>query len=381
MRNSMYWKPELYRIENADSIFSPGLLIFRDLVEKNLVEMIRIAGGADRLRPHCKTHKTREITEIALQLGITRHKCATIAEAEMLADAGVRDILIAYQLVGPNLQRVVQLAQKYPDVEFTTLVDHPRAVTELSRAIQESGDSTISINSLVDLNSGMNRTGISIGPRAIELYEMIFSSDVLNIGGLHWYDGQNRQCDLIERTGVVNAGWDQLIRFRDQLLLSGLPVPRIVAAGTGSFSILADHGEPNLELSPGTTVFHDDDMAIRFPEMKFQPALAILTRVISCNRVNELTLDVGHKACAADQPAGRRLAFPELSSVTELMHSEEHLVIKTPDASQFKIGDHLIAIPRHACPVSAVYQFADVIVDGRVVDRWGIAGRDRMITI
>ncbi|MGY8746464.1 MAG: D-TA family PLP-dependent enzyme [Pirellulales bacterium] len=377
----MYWKPELYRIENADSIFSPGLLIFRDLVEKNLVEMIRIAGGADRLRPHCKTHKTREITEIALQLGITRHKCATIAEAEMLADAGVRDILIAYQLVGPNLQRVVQLAQKYPDVEFTTLVDHPRAVTELSRAIQESGDSTISINSLVDLNSGMNRTGISIGPRAIELYEMIFSSDVLNIGGLHWYDGQNRQCDLIERTGVVNAGWDQLIRFRDQLLLSGLPVPRIVAAGTGSFSILADHGEPNLELSPGTTVFHDDDMAIRFPEMKFQPALAILTRVISCNRVNELTLDVGHKACAADQPAGRRLAFPELSSVTELMHSEEHLVIKTPDASQFKIGDHLIAIPRHACPVSAVYQFADVIVDGRVVDRWGIAGRDRMITI
>jgi D-serine deaminase-like pyridoxal phosphate-dependent protein len=377
----MYWKPELYRIENADSIFSPGLLIFRDLVEKNLVEMIRIAGGADRLRPHCKTHKTREITEIALQLGITRHKCATIAEAEMLADAGVRDILIAYQLVGPNLQRVVQLAQKYPDVEFTTLVDHPRAVTELSRAIQESGDSTISINSLVDLNSGMNRTGISIGPRAIELYEMIFSSDVLNIGGLHWYDGQNRQCDLIERTGIVNAGWDQLIRFRDQLLLSGLPVPRIVAAGTGSFSILADHGEPNLELSPGTTVFHDDDMAIRFPEMKFQPALAILTRVISCNRVNELTLDVGHKACAADQPAGRRLAFPELSSVTELMHSEEHLVIKTPDASQFKIGDHLIAIPRHACPVSAVYQFADVIVDGRVVDRWGIAGRDRMITI
>ena len=343
--------------------------------------MIRIAGGADRLRPHCKTHKTREITEIALQLGITRHKCATIAEAEMLADAGVRDILIAYQLVGPNLQRVVQLAQKYPDVEFTTLVDHPRAVTELSRAIQESGDSTISINSLVDLNSGMNRTGISIGPRAIELYEMIFSSDVLNIGGLHWYDGQNRQCDLIERTGIVNAGWDQLIRFRDQLLLSGLPVPRIVAAGTGSFSILADHGEPNLELSPGTTVFHDDDMAIRFPEMKFQPALAILTRVISCNRVNELTLDVGHKACAADQPAGRRLAFPELSSVTELMHSEEHLVIKTPDASQFKIGDHLIAIPRHACPVSAVYQFADVIVDGRVVDRWGIAGRDRMITI
>ncbi|MDB4468418.1 D-TA family PLP-dependent enzyme [bacterium] len=381
MRNSMYWKPEVYRIENADSIFSPGLLIFSDLVEQNLVEMIRVAGGPERLRPHCKTHKTQEVAKIALQLGVTRHKCATIAEAEMLADAGVRDILIAYQLVGLNLQRVVQLAQKYPNVEFTTLVDHPRAVTQLSRVIQESGDSGISIGMLVDLNSGMNRTGISIGPQAIELYEMIYSSDVIIAGGLHWYDGQNRQSDLLERTGAVNAGWGQLIRFRDQLLLSGLPVPRIVAAGTGSFPILAEHGEPNLELSPGTTVFHDDDMATRFPEMKFQPALAILTRVISCNRANELTLDVGHKACAADQPAGERLAFPELSSVTELMHSEEHLVIKTPDANQFKIGDHLIAIPRHACPASAVYQFANVIVDGRAVDRWEIVGRDRVLTI
>ena len=271
--------------------------------------------------------------------------------------------------------------KKYPNVEFTTLVDHPRAVTQLSRVIQESGDSGISIGMLVDLNSGMNRTGISIGPQAIELYEMIYSSDVIIAGGLHWYDGQNRQSDLLERTGAVNAGWGQLIRFRDQLLLSGLPVPRIVAAGTGSFPILAEHGEPNLELSPGTTVFHDDDMATRFPEMKFQPALAILTRVISCNRANELTLDVGHKACAADQPAGERLAFPELSSVTELMHSEEHLVIKTPDADQFKIGDHLIAIPRHACPASAVYQFANVIVDGRAVDRWEIVGRDRVLTI
>lgn len=377
----MYWKPEVYRIENAESIFSPGLLIFSDLVKQNLAEMIRIAGGPERLRPHCKTHKTPEVIKIAMELGVTRHKCATIAEAEMLADVGVRDILVAYQLVGPNLQRIVRLAQKYPDVEFSTLVDHPRAVTQLSRVIQEFATLGNSINVLVDLNSGMNRTGILIGPRAIELYEMIYSSDVLTVGGLHWYDGQNRQRDLIERTGAVNAGWDQLIRFRDQLLLSGLPVPRLVAAGTGSFPILADHGEPNLELSPGTTVYHDDDMATRFPEMKFQPALAILTRVISCNRANELTVDVGHKACAADQPAGQRLAFPELSAVTEVMHSEEHLVIQTPDADQFKIGDHLIAIPTHACPVSAVYQFATEIVAGKVADRWEIVGRDRILTI
>ena len=149
----------------------------------------------------------------------------------------------------------------------------------------------------------------------------------------------------------------------------------------GSFPILAESGEPNLELSPGTTVFHDDDMVTRFPEMNFQPALGILTRVISCNQSNHLTLDVGHKACAADQPAGRRLAFPQLSDAEEVQHSEEHLVVKTSDAGRFKLGDHLIAIPRHACPVSAVHQFASVIEKGELIGRWETVARDRLLTI
>ena len=141
---------------------------------------------------------------------------------------------------------------------------------------------------------------------------MILSADGLQVGGLHWYDGHHRQPDLYERTAAVNAGWDQLIRFRDQLLLSGLEVPRIVAAGTGSFPILAEQAEPNLELSPGTTVFHDDDMVTRFPEMNFIPALGILTRVISRNRAHHLTLDVGHKASPPTSPRDNGWRFRSL---------------------------------------------------------------------
>ncbi len=148
-----------------------------------------------------------------------------------------------------------------------------------------------------------------------------------------------------------------------------------------SFPILAQNGEPNLELSPGTVTFHDDDMATRFPELNFQPALGILTRVVSCNRANHLTLDVGHKSCAADQPFGKRLAFPGLPDAKEVMHSEEHLVIETKNADQFRLGDHLIAIPRHACPVSAVHQFATVVSTGNVVARWDITARDRVLTV
>ncbi|MFT7632038.1 MAG: D-serine deaminase-like pyridoxal phosphate-dependent protein [Mariniblastus sp.] len=378
---------DAYFIADASEIFSPGMVVFRELLEHNLQEMVRMAGGPERLRPHCKTHKTREIVAMQLKLGISKHKCATIAEAEMLAGCGVQDVLLAYQPVGPNVARLVRLIDKFPETRFSCLVDHPKPVAELSRAViakQDSHDETAAarrLGVLLDLDSGMNRTGIQLGPDAIELFEMVLTSDGLEMSGLHWYDGHHRQPDLEQRTGEVNAGWDKLIRFRDQLLLSGLEVPRIVTAGTGSFPILAEHDEPNLELSPGTTTFYDDDMATRFPELNFRPALGILTRVVSRNRAKHLTLDVGHKSCAADQPFGRRLVFPGIPDAQEVMHSEEHLVIKTELADQFKLGDHLIAIPRHACPVSAVHQFANVVVNGKLDSRWEVIARDRILTV
>lgn len=369
-----------YEIKDACEIFSPGLVIFRQMLDHNLDEMIRIAGGAGRLRPHCKTHKIREIIRMQLEAGIAKHKCATIAEAEMLAEVGVEDVLLAYQMVGPNIERLIQLLDRFPMTRFACLVDSPLAVDQLSSALARSS-SQRSVEVLMDLDSGMNRTGIEPGSNAIELYESIFAAERIQVGGLHWYDGQHRQSDRDERSGEVQASWKRLERFRDQLLLSGLPVPRVVAGGTGSFPILAELGEPGLELSPGTITFHDALMLQRFPELDFQPALGIVTRVVSCNRPGFLTLDVGHKACAADQPSGERLVFPRLPDAAEVQHSEEHLVIHSSQADQFRLGDCLIAIPRHACPTSAVFEFADVIENGAVVDRWQIAARNRRLTI
>ncbi len=371
-------KSDPYQIQDASEINSPGLIIFKDLVRHNIEEMIRIAGGPERLRPHCKTHKTREVAQMMTEFGIERHKCATIAEAEMLASTGAEDIMLAYQLVGPNLTRMVRLIDKFPHARFAGIVDNPTSVEQLSAAIAPTGRT---IDVLLDLDPGMHRTGISIGPDAIQLYEMIDSADGLNAGGLHWYDGHNRQPDLEERTAAVHAGWNQFIKFRDQILMQGLPVPRIVTAGTGSFPILAESGEPNLELSPGTTTYHDARMVEFFPEQSFVPALGILTRVISNNADGHLTLDVGHKSCAADQPAGDRLWFPELADAEEVQQTEEHVVVKTERAGEFKLGDTLIAIPKHACPTSAVFDFASVISGGKIVGQWEIAARGRKLTI
>ena len=93
--------PTAYQIQDAGNIFHTGLVIFQELVQHNINEMIRIAGDADRLRPHCKTHKMPHIVQMLTDAGIGKHKCATLAEAEMLSEAGAKDILIAYQLVAP----------------------------------------------------------------------------------------------------------------------------------------------------------------------------------------------------------------------------------------------------------------------------------------
>lgn len=369
---------EAYQITDVESLHSPGLVIFHDLLVSNLEEMIRIAGGPEKLCPHCKTHKTREIIEMQVELGINYHKCATIAEAEMLGEVGVAEVLIAYQLVGPNLNRLRQLVDKFPQTRFASLVDNPQSADELEAA---AAGCEQKVGVLIDIDPGMHRTGIELGPQAIELYEMLLSLGNVELDGLHFYDGHNRQNDESERKVAVDSGWYQLLKFRDQLLLSGLPVKRIVAAGSGSFPILAAKSEPNLILSPGTTTFWDADLFERFPEMNFKPALGILTRVISCNRRGYLTLDVGHKSCAADQPAGKRLWFPTIPDAEEMRHTEEHLVIATANEQGLKLGDAVIAIPRHACPASAVHKFVSVVKGHRVEERWEVAARDRILTI
>jgi len=294
-----------YRIDDVSQIISPGFVVFRDLVLANVDRMIEIAGNPDRLRPHCKTHKMREVAELELARGITKHKAATIAEAEMLALAGVKDVFLAYNIVGPNIARAVEFRRKYPDVEFSVTGDHPRPVAQLGEAMQSAGTS---IEVLLDLDIGRNRTGLPPGDAAIALYEQIARTPGLAAGGLHVYDGHLGIADPDERSAAVGAAWQQVLAFRDALTARGLKVPRIVCGGTPQFPIYATYTEPTAELSPGTCVFHDSGYGEKFVDLTgFVPAALVLTRVISRPTANRVTFDVGTKGVASDPPMGERV--------------------------------------------------------------------------
>jgi D-serine deaminase-like pyridoxal phosphate-dependent protein len=367
-----------HRIEDTSSIISPGLVVFADIVRDNVRAMIAIAGSAARLRPHCKTHKMREIIALELEMGITRHKCATFAEAEMLAEAGVEDIFLAYNLVGPNVTRAVRFLEAYPNARLLVTADHAGPITALGAAMSQAGRS---IGVLLDVDTGLRRTGVEPGPAALDLYRRIVETPGLEPAGLHLYDGQNHQTPLDERTRAVEACWRMTARLRDQLVGRGWPVPRIVAGGTGSFPIYAAMDDPALELSPGTCVLHDAGYEAIYPDMHFTPAAMVLTRVISRPAPGRVTFDLGSKACASDPPAGHRLAFPDIPDAREVLHNEEHLVLETSRADALQPGDEALAIPVHICPTSALHRQAFVVEGGRLTGRWDVVARDRWLTI
>lgn len=367
-----------YTIQDTSEIISPGLVVFREIVEENLTKMLEIAGSPDRLRPHCKTHKMREVIEMQLARGITKHKCATFAEAEMQVEAGAKDILLAYNIVGPNIGRAVKFLEKYPEVTFAVTADHEKPVAQLGAAMVAAGKT---INVLLDIDTGQHRTGIVAGPEAKTLYEKIAATAGLNAAGFHVYDGHQHQTSRDDRRVAVNAEFDKVLAVRDELVAGGCPVPKMVCGGTASFPIYAEKDDPTIECSPGTCTFWDNGYGERFPDLEFTPAALILTRVVSRPTSDRLTLDLGYKAVASDPPAGSRLTFPDIPDAEQVLQNEEHLVLQTSKAGEYQPGDEILAIPRHICPTSALHKEAFVIVDGKLAERWSVASRDRWITI
>lgn len=368
-----------YSIANPDSLLSPSLLIFREHLIHNIDAMIKLAGGAKRLRPHCKTHKMAAVTKLMLERGITKHKAATIAEAEMLAQCGVKDIVISYNMVGPNITRVVELAKAFPDARISVAADDATCIEQLGAAATRAG---VSIGVVLDVNPGRDRTGVVPGPAAATLYKQIAHTPGLRAEGLHLYDGQQTQPDSAERTHAVEQVWERVIAFRELLERSGLSVPRIICGGTPTFPVYAKMTDPVIELSPGTSVFHDKNYGERYTDLTpFVPAALVFTRVVSRPTPNRVTLDVGTKAIASDPPMGQRAVLPEIPDGVQVLHNEEHLVVETSDAARWKVGDWTLAVPRHVCPTSALHRTAYVLENGQLVDEWEVTSRDRKLTI
>jgi D-threonine aldolase len=363
-----------YEIRNADDVASPTLLLYADRIEENLRRLIALAGDVSRLRPHVKTHKLPQIVAMKRSLGIDKFKASTIAEAEMTAAAGGADVLLAYQCVGPNAARLAQLIRTFPRTHFSALVDNPDTLAQLAAAAAAEG---VSIELLIDLNVGMNRTGIA-PENAVDLYRQLCNTPGITPGGLHAYDGHLHDADFAALSAAANVGFQAVAKLVQTLRQQGMVVPKVVAGGTPTSSLWARID--NTEVGAGTPVLWDFGQAEVSPDLDFLHAAVLMSRVISRPSPDRICLDLGHKSVAAEMPQPRVRWFA-LEDATAVLQNEEHLVLQSDRADAFPVGTVVYGIPRHICPTVALQSEVWCVREGRAVERWPVVARARRLTI
>ena len=366
-----YW----YKVSDTSNLISPSLLIYPDRIEKNIKEMISLVDDVKRLRPHIKTHKTAEIIKMQMQHGIRKFKCATIAEAELLGSCGVDEVLLAMPLVGANMKRFITLMETFPQSEFSTLIDNPKMLQQIATLAE--GEKVI-ISVWMDINSGMNRTGIVPDENAVTLFHQIEENPNLEAKGLHIYDGHIRETEFNEQKKVVDAAFVAVEKLKKAIEDKGGKVTDIVVGGSPSFPVHAQRGTVNV--APGTTLLWDARYGELFPYMHFKMAAVLFTRIISKPTQNILCFDIGHKSIAPEMNFPR-VQFLNLPDSEQISQSEEHLVVKVKDGSLYEVGDSFYALPMHVCPTVAKYETLQVVENGSIADEWKVAARNQKITI
>lgn len=367
-----------WHFQEETELSSPQLIVDRALLSKNIEHAIHIANGAEHLWPHVKTYKAGQIIRLMVSHGITRFKCATISEAEMAASFGGKHILLAYPLVGPNISRFLQLTLAFPDVTFYAIGDNLQQLKVLDSVAY---DFNRSIPVLIDVNMGMNRTGVSLSTLR-DFYEDVSKLSSLSLCGLHCYDGHRTEMNFSQRREAAKPQFEQIMEIRSLLNSNGHHCNILVMGGTPSFPCYASFHVPDLFFSPGTLFLNDYGYASKYPDLTFDIAAAVMTRVISLPSPGCFTLDLGYKGIASD-PEGIRGILSNFPHAHPLFQSEEHWVFSMDEGFEHscpKIGDILYIIPTHICPTSALYSHMNVIENGQLVAKWKIHARNRSLT-
>jgi len=376
MLDGLPWD-EKFRLPDVDNILTPALVIYPEIVAANIACTLKLLGGdANRWRAHIKTAKLDYTLRLLIDRGIRNFKCATTLELLHVCQNGAEDVLLAYPLVGANARRVVEISQQFPQVRISVLVESPEQLP------QWRGND---IGVFLDINPGMNRTGIELNAleKLVEVIRAIADAG-LQFRGLHFYDGQFGSVDEPERTLATHTGYDQLLKAVEELRRQGINVAEVITAGTPTFPCsLSYKGFQNASfvhrVSPGTIVYNDATSLAQLPvAFGYAPAALVLSRVVSRPHPGIVTCDAGHKAVSADAgvPTCVVVGHPELSPLTP---SEEHLPLGVKEgALSPQIGDILYLLPRHICPTVNNFDAALIVRHGEIeaVERVSARGHE-----
>ncbi|GAB3647387.1 D-TA family PLP-dependent enzyme [Echinicola sediminis] len=370
-KNKLDW----YVVKGVRKVDSPSLLVYPERVKVNIRLLKSMVKDLSLLQPHIKTYKCKEVAGLLMEEGIHKFKCATIAEAEMLAMAGAKEVLIAYPMVGPKVNRMIKLMLAYQDTQFSCLVDCPEQAQHLS---DHTYQADVFLRVFVDLNVGTDRTGIVPDCEAMDLYDFCKDTSHLITMGLHVYDGHFRQYDLEERKEACDDAFrpvQELITKISQKFGNDF---KVIAGGSPTFPIHCMR--EGVICSPGTFAYWDKGYHDSLLEQSFDYGAVLLSRVVSKPAPDLICLDLGYKSIASEGDMGKRAWFIEHPDWKVKSHSEEHMVVEV-GADEMKVGEEVYVIPYHICPTVAMYDKVLTVENYRITGQWNTVARRRKINI
>ncbi|UCD80926.1 MAG: alanine racemase [Desulfobacterales bacterium] len=362
--------------ESINEIDTPALLIDLDRVEKNLLQMQQ---KADRygvtLRPHIKTHKIPELALKQIQLGAGGITASKVAEAEVMARAGVGDIFIANQIVASQkLKRLLELSRK---TNIAVGLDSLAGAHRLSETFSAAG---ATVDYLIEINSGLNRCGVAPGRETIELVKAIETLPGLKFKGIFTHAGQvYGKTSLAEVRKTSQLESQTMHEIAADLQALGCHAQTVSVGSTPTMKVWEGWSGIN-EIRPGNYIFND---AIQIALQVAEPedcALTVLATVVSRPASDRAVIDAGSKVLALDKGGhgietakGHGLVLGRKAVIDRL--SEEHGIMAVDPAEPLTVGDCIRIIPNHACPVVNLFDSAYGMRNGAVETVFKIAAR------
>ena len=364
----------VYRISDPDGIETPAMVLFEAMVDHNIAAMAEEAGGASRLMPHVKTHKSQAVAGKQLESGVSGFKCATLRELQMVLEAGAAEAILSYPLVQRSkVERFAGMTAAHPDAAVHAIVSSDSHVDVLASVAREK---SLTLRAMLDLDAGQHRTGVAFGEPALALYRRLGDEDHLQGSGLHIYDGHEHFSDPALREAAANRHIEEARKLIASLEAEGMEAGFVVGGSTFSYPFYA-RAEGMLG-SPGACIYWDAGYQGGMPDTPFRFAALVLTQVVDRHPDQKtFTTDLGYKGIAGDPPVPNRASLLGMGHARLAKQNEEHGVFAC-DGDLPEIGTYLLAVPGHVCPTTVRYPGSFVIDgEGQVVDYYPHSARDR----
>ena len=351
---------------------TPALLVDLDIFEHNIAKgFAALSGTGVTMRPHLKTGKSPQIARRLLAAGAVGICVAKLGEAEVMAAAGIEDILITSEIVGEaKLRRLTALLRQHPQIKL--VVDSPQGAAGLSAALSEAG---LESEVLLEINVGQNRCGVLPG-QALGLAEALRGLPGLRLVGLQGYEGHLQHGrDLEARRAACQAAMDGLGQAAEALRGAGFDISIVSTGGSGTYAFCAQHPAVT-EVQPGSFVFMDTDY-LATPGLPFASAFKVLSTLISHPAPERAVLDAGLKSLSTDS------GFAQVSGIVGWEYSpggDEHGILKrqSDGASVLEIGNRLELIPSHIDTTLNLHDFYFAHRGGVVEEVWPIETRGKV---